>query len=84
MRRIFLEGVPNLIGRLGDDDVSKHFLNHQREEATQQLLVLIVPALILHIGYLLDAGGRGRGDYLGRHRVGAIKESHQLQALKVR
>jgi hypothetical protein len=72
------EGVPNLLGRLGDDDVPKNFLGHRREEATEQLVVLIAPMLILWIGYLLDAGGRGRDDYLGRHRVGAIEEPHRL------
>lgn len=61
-----LEGVPDLLRRLGDDDVPKNVLGHGREEATEQLLVLIVPALVLRIGYCSCTDGRGRGDLFDR------------------
>jgi hypothetical protein len=78
--KFLLEWVLDLFERHITDDILKDFLGHQRENATQQLLILIIPMSIHRIGDFSDAHDHWCNDPLLRCGIEFIKVSHKLQA----
>jgi hypothetical protein len=77
---LLLERVPHVLGCLGGDDIAKDLLRHGGEEATEDLLVLVVPGRVSRVDQKLGADDRRCGDLLFWCRDGAIKVARQIGA----
>jgi hypothetical protein len=80
---LLLEGIPHRLSRCGIRDILENLRSHGRKQTAEQLLLLVIPALVVGIGGIRRADRRDNRLGLERSGIGSIEEPEKLRTAKI-
>jgi hypothetical protein len=80
---LLLEGITHRLSRCGVPDILENLRNHAQKRTAEQMLLLVIPALVLRIGGIRRAGRRDNRLGLQRSSIGSIEEPEKLRTAKI-